>query len=367
MAYLAVVELRGCDDMRNLVVRQSGNYKTSYKDDMKLLGTLSDKVKWITLILLLLALPLFVSNYWIGLITLCTISAIGAIGLNILTGFTGQISIGVGSFLGVGGYTTAILTSTYGVSFWVSLPIAGIVTAVVGGLFGIPALRLKGLYLAIATLAAQVIILFVISRWDSVTGGTAGMVLSRPAFGDFILSTNTSYYYLTLVILFVTVLYAINLLRTRVGRAFLAVRDRDIAAQIMGINLFYYKVLAFIVSSFFVGIAGALLAHYTMIVSPELYNTQVSIQYLAMVLIGGLGSIFGSILGAVFITLLPVGLSTIVDFLTVYMPEMYQLLSAFKEFVFGIVIILFLIFEPGGLAHIWMKIKKYFKLWPFSN
>ncbi|NLY79200.1 MAG: branched-chain amino acid ABC transporter permease [Lysinibacillus sp.] len=352
--------------MRNLFVRECGNYKTTYKNDMKLFGTTGDKVKWLILLLLLFTVPFYVSNYWVGLLTLCAISAIGAIGLNILTGFTGQISIGVGAFLGVGGYTTAILTTTYGLSFWISLPLAGIVTALVGGLFGIPSLRLKGLYLAIATLAAQVIITFVISRWDSVTGGTAGMVLSRPSLGNYSFVSNTSYYYLTLIILLLTVLYATNLLRTRVGRAFLAVRDRDIAAQIMGINLFYYKVLAFIISSFFVGIAGALLAHYTMIVSPELYNIHVSIQYLAMILIGGLGSIFGSILGAAFITLLPVGLNSIVDFLTVYMPDFYQLFSAFKEFVFGLAIILFLIFEPGGLAHIWQNIKNYFKLWPFS-
>lgn len=352
--------------MRNLFVRECGNYKTTYKNDMKLFGTTGDKVKWLILVVLLLTVPLYVSNYWVGLLTLCAISAIGAIGLNILTGFTGQISIGVGAFLGVGGYTTAILTSTYGLSFWISLPLAGIVTALVGGLFGIPSLRLKGLYLAIATLAAQVIITFIISRWDSVTGGTAGMVLSRPSIGNYALVSNTSYYYLTITILLLTVLYAANLLRTRVGRAFLAVRDRDIAAQIMGINLFYYKVLAFIISSFFVGIAGALLAHYTMIVSPELYNIHVSIQYLAMVLIGGLGSILGSILGAVFITLLPVGLNSIVDILTLYMPDFYQLFSAFKEFVFGLAIILFLIFEPGGLAHIWQNIKNYFKLWPFS-
>lgn len=333
---------------------------------MKLFGTAGEIVKWLIIIVLLLTVPLYVSNYWVGLLTLCAISAIGAIGLNILTGFTGQISIGVGAFLGVGGYTTAILTSTYGLSFWISLPLAGIVTALVGGLFGIPSLRLKGLYLAIATLAAQVIITFIISRWDSVTGGTAGMVLNRPTLGNFTFMSNASYYYLTIIILLLTVLYSVNLLRTRVGRAFLAVRDRDIAAQIMGINLFYYKVLAFILSSFFVGIAGALLAHYTMIVSPELYNIHVSIQYLAMILIGGLGSIFGSILGAVFITLLPVGLNSVVDILTVYMPEFYQLFSAFKEFVFGLAIILFLIFEPGGLAHIWQNIKRYFKLWPFS-
>lgn len=333
---------------------------------MKLFGTTGTKVKHALMVVIVLLVPIFASNYWVGLLTLCAIASIGAIGLNVLTGFTGQISIGVGAFLGVGGYTSAILTSTYGLSFWLSLPMAGLITAVVGGLFGIPSLRLKGLYLAIATLAAQVIILFVISRWTSVTGGTAGMVLSRPKIGSYTLMSNASYYYLSIGMLILTILYATNLLRTRVGRAFLAVRDRDIAAQIMGINLFKYKVMAFAISSFFVGIAGALLAHYTMIVSPELYNFQVSIEYLAMILIGGLGSVYGSILGAVFITLLPVGLSSAVDILASFMPDMYQILSAFKEFVFGIVIILFLIFEPGGLAHIWLNMKKYFKLWPFS-
>lgn len=366
MAYLVVEELKGCDIVRNPFVRECGNYKTSYSDDMKMFGTTGAKVKALLLVLIVLILPLFVSNYWVGLITLCAISAVGAIGLNILTGFTGQISIGVGAFLGVGGYTSAILTSTYGLNFWIALPLAGLVTAIIGAFFGIPALRLNGLYLAIATLAAQIIILFIISRWNSLTGGTAGIVLNRPKIGSFTLSSNTHYYYLSVVILLLTILYATNLLRTRVGRAFLAVRDRDIAAQIMGINLFKYKVMAFAISSFFVGIAGALLAHYTMIVSPELYNFQVSIEYLAMILIGGLGSVFGSVLGAAFITLLPVSLSSLIDILAVYTPELYQLFSAFKEFVFGIVIILFLIFEPGGLAHIWLNTKKYFRLWPFS-
>ena len=181
--------------MRNLFVRESGNYKISYLDDAKMFGTTSGKIKGLLIVAMVLLLPLVTTNYWIGLLTLCSISAIGAIGLNILTGFTGQISIGVGAFLGVGGYTSAILTSTYGLSFWISLPLAGIVTALIGGLFGVPSLRLKGLYLAIATLAAQVIILFVISRWDSLTGGTAGMVLNRPKVGDVSLTSNTQYYY----------------------------------------------------------------------------------------------------------------------------------------------------------------------------
>src|SRR5690625_1686738 len=319
--------------MRNPFVMESGNYKTTYRSDMALLRSKNAKIRMTALVAVVLLLPLFASNYIIGLLTLCAIAAIGSIGLNILTGITGQISIGVGAFLGVGGYTAAILTSTVGLSFWVALPAAGIVTAVVGGLFGIPSLRLKGLYLAIATLAAQVVILFIINRWSSLTGGTSGLSLSRPTIGDFSFTTNTSYYYLTIIILILTVIYATNLIRTRTGRAFLAVRDRDMAAQIMGINLFRYKVLAFAISSFFIGIAGALLAHYTMIVSPELYSTHVSIEYLAMILVGGLGSVFGSILGAVFITLLPVVLDSLTDIANTYLPGFNNLILAFRQFV----------------------------------
>lgn len=324
------------------------------------------KLRMLLLTALAFVFPFLTNEYVIGLATLCAIASIGAIGLNILTGYTGQISIGVGAFLGVGGYTSAILTSTLGLSFWISIPLAGIVTAAVGALFGIPSLRLKGLYLAIATLAAQFIILFIISRWTSLTGGTSGMVLQRPSIGGFSFMSASSYYYLCLVALLITIVYCLNLFRSRIGRAFLAVRDRDVAAEIMGINLFTYKVLAFGISSFFVGVAGALLAHYTMIVSPELYSINVSIQYLAMILVGGLGSILGSILGAVFITLLPVFLGYGVDFLTIYLPDAQNVLVAFQELAFGAAIILFLIFEPGGLAHIWSNIKQYFKLWPFS-
>lgn len=353
--------------LRNPFVAESGTYKTTYRNDMKLFRTKGKMFRMAIIILLVLLLPMFASNYYIGLLTLCAIASIGAIGLNILTGFTGQISIGVGAFLGVGGYTAAILTSTVGLNFWFALPLAGVATAVVGGLFGIPSLRLKGLYLAIATLAAQVVILFIISRWTSLTNGTAGMTLSRPSIGEFSFSTNTSYYYLSVIILMFTTLYATNLIRTRTGRAFLAVRDRDMAAQIMGINLFSYKVMAFAISSFFIGISGALLAHFTMIVSPEFYSVQVSIEYLAMILVGGLGSVFGSILGALFITLLPVGLDTMISVLSGFFPNINQILSSFKELVFGLVIILFLIFEPGGLAQIWTNIRTYFRLWPFSH
>lgn len=352
--------------MKNPFVMECGNYKTSYSKDMDLFRIPRVKFRMLIIVLLLFLFPFVASNYVVGLATLCAIAVIGAIGLNILTGFTGQISVGVGAFLAVGGYTSAILTTTLGWSFWISLPLAGFVTAVIGGLFGIPSLRLKGLYLTIATLAAQVVILWIIGRWSSLTGGGAGMILSRPSIAGYTFSSHNSYYFLCLTIAILTTIYALNLFRTRTGRAFLAVRDRDVAAQIMGINLFSYKVMSFAISSFIVGIGGALLAHYTMVVTVELYSIQVSIQYLAMILVGGLGSVFGAILGAVFITLLPVGLGYMVEFLTIFMPNAYHILTSFREFVFGLVIILFLIFEPGGLVHIWNNIKNYFRLWPFS-
>ena len=352
--------------MRNPFVMQCGEFHVDYRQDMAIWKIA--RVRWrILIIVALFALfPMVATDYVVGLATLCGIAAIGAIGLNILTGFTGQISIGVGAFLGVGGYTSAILTTKLGLSFWTAFPLAGLITALVGALFGIPSLRLKGLYLAIATLAAQVIILFVISRWDSLTGGTAGLVLSRPQIGSFTFMSETSYYYLMFVVLLITIVFSLNLFRTRVGRAFIAVRDRDIAAEVMGIDLFKYKVLAFFVSSFFVGIAGALLGHYTMIVSPELYSISVSIEYLAMILVGGLGSVFGSLYGAVFITLMPVVLRSIVDVLSGTFPGLEGVLVGMREVVFGIVIILFLVYEPDGLNKIWSNIKNYFRLWPFS-
>ncbi|KAB2338072.1 branched-chain amino acid ABC transporter permease [Cytobacillus depressus] len=352
--------------MKNPFVMGCGEFHVNYKEDMAIWKISRVRIRVFIMLALLAIFPLLASDYVVGLATLCGIAAIGAIGLNILTGFTGQISIGVGAFLGVGGYTSAILTAKLGLSFWIAMPTAGIITAIVGGLFGLPSLRLKGLYLAIATLAAQVIILFVISRWDSLTGGTAGMVLSRPEIGGFIFHSETSYYYLIFIVLIITTLFTLNLFRSRVGRAFIAVRDRDIAAEVIGIDLFKYKVLAFIVSSFFVGVAGALLGHYTMVVSPELYSISVSIEYLAIILVGGLGSVFGSIYGAVFITLLPVILRSGVELLSGLFPDISNVLVGMKEVVFGLVIILFLIYEPEGLAKIWKNIKDYFRLWPFS-
>ncbi|UFJ41595.1 branched-chain amino acid ABC transporter permease [Brevibacillus humidisoli] len=352
--------------MRSPFVSECGEFRTSYRQDMALYKVPRIRYRVYGILLLFALLPWVVSEYATSLATLCAIASIGAIGLNILTGYTGQISIGVGAFLGVGGYTSAVLTSTLGLSFWISLPLAGLVTALVGALFGIPSLRLKGLYLAMATLAAQVIILYTINHWDALTGGTGGMILSRPTLGGYSFDSEMSYYYLTLAVLVFVYIFTSNLFRSRTGRAFVAVRDRDLAAEVMGINLFRYKVLAFAISSFFVGLAGALMGHYTMVISPEHFEIGVSIEYLAMILIGGLGSVVGSIFGAIFITLLPVFLREVINTAAVYLPQVTEHFGALHQIIFGAIIILFLIYEPEGLAKIWRNIKDSCKLWPFS-
>lgn len=352
--------------VRNPLVMDCGVYHTSYREDMAILSAPAARLKVFFILAALLVFPWVVNPYYVGVANLIGIAAIGAVGLNILTGFTGQISIGQGAFLGVGAYTAAILTAKAGVSFWIALPVAGLVTAAVGAVFGIPSLRLKGLYLAIATLAAQVIIEFVIIHWTGLTNGAAGIVVARPSIGGLVLDSNRSFYYLVLVLALVAVVFAMNLFRTKVGRAFMAIRDRDLAAVVMGINLFKYKVLSFSISSFYAGVAGALWAHYMEVVSPEHFTITVSIEYLAMIIIGGLGSVLGSVYGAGFIILMPIILRGIAGYLAASISGIENIMLGLQNAFFGLIIILFLIFEPEGLAKLWKNVKDYFKLWPFS-
>ncbi len=343
-----------------------GDYRTSYEKDMEILQTPATKVFVVAFLLFLLAWPLMVKSEYLWITMQIIIAVIGAVGLNILTGFTGQISLGQGAFLGVGAYTSAYITAKLGLSFWLGVPAAGLMTAVAGMVFGIPSLRLKGLYLAIATLASQFILEWVFLRWEPVTGGSFGIVVPRPTIGGYVFDTDRSYYYIVLVIAAVMVLFAANLMRTRTGRAFMGVRDHYISAEIMGINLFKYRILSFAVSSFYAGVAGALYGHSLRFVSSEQFNIGVSITYLAMIIIGGLGSILGSIYGAVFMMLLPKLLTVATTTLGSTYPGIAELTIALEQGVFGAIIILFLIFEPDGLAHRWKMIKAYWKLYPFS-
>lgn len=348
---------------------ESGIFFTNYKDDMKLRRTPAEKIRLVLVVAFILVFPFFASNYYLTLANQIGIAVIGAIGLNILVGFTGQISLGQGGFMAVGAYTAGILAARAGLPFWITIPIASLVTAGVGAFFGIPSLRLKGLYLAIATLAAQEIIIWIVTNWNVVTGGTEALVVPGASLFGMALSGRGSdfkWYWIILVFAIFTTVFAVNLFRSRVGRAFIAIRDQDIAAEVMGINIFRYKVLAFATSSFFVGLAGALIAHYRLIVTWERFTIETSITYLAMIIIGGLGSVSGSVYGAIFITLLPVILINLGRSMRDVIPGMAALIPQLQLGVFGLVIIIFLIREPEGIVKVWRNIKDYFRLWPFS-
>jgi branched-chain amino acid transport system permease protein len=343
-----------------------GDFKGSYIKDEEIFQSVFVKF-WLALFFIFLIItPFWVNAYILYIANLIGFAIIGAVGLNILTGFTGQISLGHAAFVGVGGYTAAILMTKLNFSFWLALPCAGFVAAFAGLIIGIPSLRVKGLYLCMATLAAQFIFEFIFIHWESMTHGIRGINVPAPSIGGFALDTERRFYYLDLAVVILAVTYARNLIRSRVGRAFIAIRDRDLAAEIMGISLFRYKLTAFAVSSFYAGVAGALWVSFMRIVTPDHFPFHLSIQYLAMVIVGGLGSVLGSIFGAVFMIMTPEMLNVLSSALSELIPGMGQLFIPMKEVVFGALIVLFLIFEPLGLAEIWRRLKAFFLLWPFS-
>ncbi len=345
---------------------QSGIFHSTYQADMALRRTHAEKIRIALFLVFMLAFPLFANRYYLTLANQVGIATIGAIGLNILVGYTGQISLGQGGFMAVGAYTAGLLTARMGMPWYASTLVACLVTAAVGAVFGIPSLRLKGLYLAIATLAAQEIIIWVVTHWDAVTGGVNALVVPNPTLFGVQMNTDFRFYWVIWGVAGVAALTTVNLFRTHYGRAFIAIRDQDIAAEVMGVNLFRYKLLAFAVSSFWVGMAGSLTAHYRNIVTWERFTVDVSVLYLAMIIIGGLGSVSGSFFGAAFMTLLPAILTNLGRALKSSFPFVDAIIPFVQQAVFGLVIILFLVFEPEGLRKIWKDIKDYFRLWPFS-
>ncbi len=345
---------------------ESGIFHATYQSDMALRRTHAQKIRIAIFLIFMGVFPFFASRYTLTLANQVGIATIGAIGLNILVGYTGQISLGQGGFLAVGAYTAGILTARLGMPWYVSTVLACLVTALIGAIFGIPSLRLKGLYLAIATLAAQEIILWLVTHWDALTGGVDALVVPNPTFFGLQLNTDFRFYFVIWGLAGLTALATINLFRSHYGRAFIAIRDQDIAAEVMGVNIFRYKLLAFAISSFFVGLAGALTAHYRSIVTWERFTIDVSVLYLAMIIIGGLGSVPGSFFGATFMTLLPAVLTNLGRALKSTFPIIETVIPFIQLAAFGLVIILFLIFEPEGLNKMWRNIKDYFRLWPFS-
>jgi branched-chain amino acid transport system permease protein len=343
-----------------------GDFKENYIEDEEIFQSYFVKF-WLGLFFIfLLIFPFIANQYMLYVANMIGFAIIGAIGLNLLTGFTGQISLGHAAFIGVGAYTSAILITRLGMSFWLSLPFAGLIAALAGVIIGIPSLRVKGLYLCIATLAAQFIFEFIFVHWESMTKGITGINIPSTRIGGIEFSTEKEFYWITLFLVVLGVGYARNLVRSKMGRAFVAIRDRDLAAEIIGINLFRYKMSAFAISSFYAGIAGALWVNFLKVITPDHFPFFLSIQYLAMIIVGGLGSILGSIFGAIFMTLIPELLNYLSEVVKVYAPGKEEIFVPMKEVIFGFLIILFLIFEPRGLAEIWNRMKNFFRLWPFS-
>jgi branched-chain amino acid transport system permease protein len=350
-----------------------GLFFSSYEKDDAIFQTIWLKGWMAAFLVFLLTFPLYAdqANALFGLnltnlFNLIFIYVVGAHGLNLLTGFTGQISLGHGAFMGVGAYTAGILANL-GWPFFLALPAAGLMAAAVGMIFGTPSLRLRGLYLAIATMAAQFILDYAMRNWESLTGGSAGLAVPSAHIGELItFDTEKSFYYLALAFAILATIYLKNLSRTRTGRAFVAVRDRYLAAEVIGVNLFKYRILSFGISSFMVGIAGGLWAYYITIISDEHFTMWLSVQYLAMIIVGGLGHVLGGIFGAVFFVVLPELLRIPAELLTDIYPNIFGIFASLREMIFGLIVILFLIFEPDGMAARWHTVRAYWKLWPFS-
>jgi branched-chain amino acid transport system permease protein len=351
--------------------REAGVFKTTYAGDMALYPL--PIAKWTVAALALIfvvIVPLTLHDYYLSILNLIFIAVVGALGLNILVGYTGQISLGHGAFMSVGAYTAANLAVKLGLPFWLTLPAGGLMAAFIGVLVGIPSLRIKGLYLAIATLAGQLIIEWTINHVPAISGGAqASIQVDRPDLFGFVLNTQGRLYYFLLFFAVLAIIATLNLMRSRIGRAFIAVRDQDIAAEIIGIDIFRYKLLSFAISSFFAGVCGVLYTYYFGIANYEQFQLGVSIDYLAMIIIGGLGSVLGSIFGAVFITLLPIVIRTLMEnvgslFFTE--SELASVVSGTRLAVFGGLIIFFLVIEPEGLNRLWRNVRSYFRVWPFS-
>ena len=350
-----------------------GLFHQTYKRDERVFQTWWVKGWLLAFLVFMAVLPTF--SPWLSqilntdvtnLVVVMMIYIIGAHGLNILTGFTGQISLGHGAFMGVGAFTAGILAVRFGWPFYVTLPLAGLMTAAVGMIFGLPSLRLKGLYLAIATMAAQFILHYAMRNWSSLTGGSSGLVVPFAKIGSFEFDNQAKFYYLAFALVILFTIFTKNLTRTRPGRAFVAIRDRYLAAEVIGVNLFKYRILSFGISSFYVGVAGGLWAYYITIISDEHFTIWLSIQFLAMCIIGGLGHVMGGIFGPIFMVMLPELLRIPSEALTSVFPNMFEIFGTLQNGVFGLIIMLFLIFEPDGLAARWHTIRSYWKLWPFS-
>jgi branched-chain amino acid transport system permease protein len=341
-----------------------GIFQEDYGQDSAIFRTKFDWGILFIFLIFLFACPLFMSDRILTIMTVIGIAVISVHGLNILTGYCGQISIGHVGFMAVGAYTSAILTAKFGWSFWTALPCAALAAGIAGLIFGLPSLKIKGFYLIMATIAAHFIIIWLIIQFQSITGGPDGLPVPKPKIGHLVLKSKAGYFYLVMALATLSTLLAKNIIRTRAGRAFVAIRDNDLAAEVMGISLWSYKLQAFFIGCVYAGVAGALLVHYLGLASVDQFPFMDSVWYLGMLIVGGMGSTAGAIMGAISLKLLDELVTIVGPVLSAAVAA--QAAASLALIVRGLVIIIFLIFEPRGLAHRWGMIKDYFRLWPFS-
>jgi branched-chain amino acid transport system permease protein len=359
-------------------------FKTDYEDDIKLFPHSGYVWSYGTLLVLLAIAPFLLSSYLVSQLVFVCIYATVGVGLLILTGFTGQASLGHAAFLAIGAYTTAYLQQ-FGVPFLVYFLAAGILTGIVGAMVGFPALRLQGIYLVIATISFAFIVEEILARWESVTHGNEGMrVKTIQILGTPIPRDSPAFYFLCLGVLILTIIGSLNLLRSPTGRAFVAIRDSETAARSMGVNVSLYKVKSFAISAAIAGFAGCLFAHKLSFISPEMFTLQLSIEFIIVIIIGGAFSLHGAVLGAIFVVMLDPFLTFLKDDIPGVIANVAAAFGAgaakaaqikdnvaavasangLKGAIYGIIIIVFVLFEPLGLYGRWLKIKLFFQLFP---
>ncbi|MBT7713649.1 MAG: branched-chain amino acid ABC transporter permease [Deltaproteobacteria bacterium] len=340
-------------------------FKVSYREDMALLQNRWQKSWLVILVLSLIIIPLFLGRYQLSILNEISIVLIGALGLNLLIGYTGQLSLAHGAFVAIGAYSSGLLTAKLALPFLISLPLSGLIAAGLGLIIGIPSLRLKGLYLALGTLAFGFLVQYIIQHWD-LTQGDLGMAVKRITIGPWTIKSQLQYFYFLTSFAFLSVVVTNNFVRSKIGRSFIAIRDRDIAAEAMGIPIAKYKIIAFALSAFYAGIAGCLAAHFNRWIVPSSFGISLTISAIAVIIVGGLGTVLGTVLGAILITGIPHVIVFIADMLQDSYPALSGLMAEIKLGIFGLVIIVTMLFEPKGLVGIYQRIKVYWKTWPFK-
>jgi branched-chain amino acid transport system permease protein len=315
-------------------------------------------------VIILLVLPAVASTYWLHLADNCLIAIIGAVALNVLTGNARLVSLGQAAFIGIGAFTAGLLERAYGIPFVLALVAAALSGGIVGTLVALLSLRLRVLYVAVTTLVLHFAVVTLFSFAQAVFLDSTGIILSIPQIGPFELTTPIRWYYFLLAVAAIVVLGAFNLLRSFIGRRWIAAGEHDVAAEALGVSVTSAKISVFAATSAVVSMAGALSAYYVGTVSFESYNFTLAISYLAMIIVGGVGSVIGSILGAVVITLLPHVLDQIL--LALHIPVRANVLAGIHQTVFGLLIVLFLLFEPRGLAEVWHRVRSAVAGWPFG-